>query len=76
MLTFCFFGRGSVLLMYISFGRGIHVANRFLFWVRDPCCSCFFVLGGKSVLLIVFCFGKESRVAHCFGRGIRSALCF
>ena len=62
----------------------------FLFWEGDSCSSSFFVLGGRSVLLIVVCFGREIRVANrffvlgggsvflivvCFGREIRAAHC-
>ena len=38
----------------------------FLFWEGDSCSSSFFVLGGRSVLLIVVCFGREIRVANRF----------
>ena len=69
-----------MLLFFFCFGRGIRAAHCFLFWdgrgirvahrvlFRDgiPCCSCFFVLGQGSVLLIVFCFGRLNRVAHRF----------
>jgi hypothetical protein len=38
----------------------------FLFWEGGLYRSLFFVLGGGSVLLIVFCFGRWIRVAHRF----------
>ena len=38
----------------------------FLFLGRDLCCSTLFVLGGGSVLFIVFCFGRRIRVAPRF----------
>jgi hypothetical protein len=44
----------------------IRVAHCLLFWKGDPCCSSFFVLGGGSVFLIVFCFVRGIRVAHRF----------
>jgi hypothetical protein len=69
---FFVFGGGSILLIF--FGRGIRVAHRF------------FVLGGGSVLLIVFLFwegglyrslvfdlggGSVLLIVFCFGRWIR-----
>jgi hypothetical protein len=61
---------GSVLLIAcFCFGRGIRVANRFLFWEKDPCFSCFvFVLGGESVLPIVL-GGGSVLLIFFFGRG-------
>ena len=90
MLLIVFFGgRGFVLLIvacfesgiriahrFFSFGRRILIAHRFFFVLEgDPYCSCFFVLGGGSVLLIVYCFGRGVRVGDRFYWGEGDTCC-
>ena len=66
ILFFCF-GGDPCCSSFFLFERGIRVTHcLFLFWEGDPCCSSFFDLRGGSVLLIIFCFGREIRVAHRF----------